>query len=255
MTAARDHIEWLLGDDAEKSPGAGKGWSVADAETAVSTRDNETASEFIPERYRKPLVHVIDGAMPDDFVDELGRWLYYHRAQFVRGGDTEGVQRFNYELCDLDRHAPELLTEFKRLLAERLTEGCEACGVDPQFELRYTECHATLYHHGSHFCWHDDAPGYDGEFVPSRRLTFCYYVHHEPKMFSGGELEFLDGTTVEPKNNRLVFFHPLQQHRVRAVECWSAHVLHGRWALMGWLHGDPPADYSPAALRGTPKGG
>jgi len=197
--------------------------------------------------------------MGEAYGAKLGKWFDEHRDKFVRGGDEHGAQRFNYELTDLDGYMPtELLGPFKKKLiaATADPEVLDALSI-PAFDLRFVEIHATLYHHGSHFIWHDDAPGYDGEIVPSRRATFCYYMHSTPKMFAGGELEFLDGTEVEPKNDRLCLFHPIQQHRVKRVECWSSHVLHGRWALMGWVHGEPPEGWVERIpeLRGKPHQG
>jgi len=222
----------------------------------MSAFDHPADPPVVPGRFMTPLVHVVDDAMPAEWVSELGKWFFAHRAQFYRGGDEEGLQRFCWELPELDKLAPDLVAPFRKRLVDAIEPALEPCRV-PAFDLRFVEVTATLYHHGSHFTWHDDVPGYDGEVVPSRRLTFCYYLHTEPKMFKGGELEFLDGTTVEPKNNRLVLFHPVQQHQVRRVECWSSHVLHGRWALMGWIHGDPPAGWLDKLprLRGVPASG
>lgn len=219
----------------------------------------DAAPAFVPNRFRDPLYHVEDGAMGETYGAKLGKWCYEHRDKFVRGGDERGDQRFNYELCDLDNFIPtELIAPFKKKLIATTADpkALESLNI-PAFDLRFVEIHATLYHHGSHFIWHDDAPGYDGELVPSRRATFCYYMHSTPKMFSGGELEFLDGTLVEPKNDRLCLFHPIQQHRVKRVECWSSHVLHGRWALMGWVHGEPPEGWVERMpeLRGPPAKG
>jgi hypothetical protein len=216
----------------------------------------DPAPEVVPGRMRRALLHVADDFMPEEWVAGLGRWLFEHRLEFVRGGDETGWQRFNWELCELERYAPNFVLPFRQRLIAELDKAQAACSV-PAFDLRYVEVTATLHHHGGHFTWHDDVPGYTGEVVPSRRISFAYYLHAEPKMFSGGELEFLDGTLVEPKNNRVAMFHPVQQHRVRPVECWSAHVLHGRWALIGWVHGDPPPGWVERlpALRGIPPSG
>lgn len=205
-----------------------------------------------PGRYRKALVHVVDDALGADFGREFGQWALRNLRSFVRGGDPNGVERFNYELTTLGDHF-DGLAPFHAALMANLEDALGPCGVD-DFDPRYHEVNATLYHHGSRFRWHDDFPDYDGSFAPTRRITFAYYMHTPEKMFSGGELGFLDGTLVEPKNDRLVFFHPLQQHEVRKVECWSAEASHGRWALMGWVHGDPPEGYAETAakLRGTP---
>jgi hypothetical protein len=208
----------------------------------------------VPNRFREALLHVADDALDESVSATIGQWLYDHRGQLTRGGDEAGDVRFNYEVLNIEKHAPEILRPLRRKLlelagdAEVLDKVCV-----PAFDLRNLEMHATLYHHGAHFGWHDDAVAADGRtIIESRRLAFCYYMHSEPKMFNGGALEFLDGTSVTPKNNRLVLFHPVQQHRVLAVECWSSHVLHGRWAIVGWLHGDPPAGYRERlpAMRG-----
>ncbi len=206
----------------------------------------------VPGRYRQALMHVVDDAVSHEFSGKMGAWFHENRRHFIRGGDEQGLARYNYELTDVEKVCPHL-DEFHAMMVERFPEALDACKV-PDFDLRYIEVHATLYHHGSFFTWHDDAPGHDGELVATRRMTFCCYLHTEPKMFSGGELEFLDGTRIEPANRRLAFFHPMQQHQVRAVECYSREPLHGRWALMGWVHGDPPPGYveSVPKMRGLP---
>ena len=230
--------------------------SSEDTATRAMYKSVDARAPVVPDRLREPIKHHVDDAMPAKFAADVGLWLHNNKDKFVRGGDDEGVSRFNYELTDVDNYTPvDMLTQFKQKLIATATspEVLDALCV-PEFDLRFVETHATLYHHGSHFDWHDDAPGPDGDLVPSRRISFCYYMHADPKMFSGGELEFLDGSTVEPKNNRLSLFHPMQQHRVRRVECWSSQFLHGRWALMGWLHGDAPEGWVNRLpkLRGRP---
>tara|TARA_R110000782_G_scaffold253743_1_gene341928 strand:- start:9951 stop:10649 length:699 start_codon:yes stop_codon:yes gene_type:complete len=219
----------------------------------------EPRPAFVPNRFREAIYHEIDDAMPLAYTRELGKWLYANRDKLVRGGDDRGASRFNHEITTLERDLPtELYVPFRKMLIEKaLAADVLDKLATPDFDLRYIETHATLYHHGSHFEWHDDAPGYDQEIVPTRRVTFCYYLHSDPKMFEGGELEFLDGTLITPSNNKLTLFHPVQQHRVRRVDCWSAKLLHGRWALMGWIHGDPPEGYIERMpeLRGRPHSG
>lgn len=216
----------------------------------------QVSAPLVPERFRKPLFEAVEDLMPAEWTHAMGVWFRAHMGEFVRGGDPEGLSRFNWELCTIQDAAPDLIGQFRARLTDAFPKALAACHI-PDFDLRFIEVNATLHHHGSHFIWHDDAPGYDGAIVPSRRLTFAYYLHSEPKMFRGGELEFADGSLINPKHNRLVMFHPLQQHRVRMVECWSAEAVHGRWALVGWVHGDPPegwVDRIPR-LRGIPSSG
>lgn len=201
-----------------------------------------TTEHSKPVRFRKALVHAVNNAVGPEFGKTMSEWFSANRRHLVRGGDEAGLQRFNFEITNLETQCNDL-APFRQALFARYEEAAKLCQV-PDFEVDRVEINATLYHDGSHFDWHDDAPGYYGDFVPSRRLTFCYYMHTDPKMFEGGELEFMDGMTVEPQNDRLVFFHPLQQHRVRRVECYSSDPMRGRWALMGWLHGEAPPGYT-----------
>jgi hypothetical protein len=197
----------------------------------------------MPERYRRALFHVSDGLMPEDWIRTMGEWLYHQRTQMTQGGDTLRQHRFAFETCNVDRIC-EHVAAFRAKLVEAIPDALEPCGI-PDWDLADVECHATLYHHGGLYDWHSDAePGVDEDppedvmaLLARRRLAFAFYLRQEPAMFTGGELEFLDGTKVEPKNNRLVLFRPEQRHRVAPIRCWSARALHGRWALSGWLHG------------------
>jgi hypothetical protein len=191
-----------------------------------------------PERFRAALLHVVEDVMPDDWLAEFGLWLHQHRDQFARGGDDAGEVRHNWELFELDRHCPELMAPLRARLVDHYPAALAPCAV-PEFELRGVDQTATLHHHGSHFEWHDDDLYPDLKPAPTRKLAYAFYLHTEPRRFSGGELEFLDGSAVEPKVNRLAIFNPRQKHRVRRVECWSAAAIDGRWAVIGWLHGPP----------------
>jgi hypothetical protein len=210
----------------------------------------------VPNRLREALFFQMEDALDEDDSAAIGQWLYSNRDRLERGGDELGTHRFNHEILNVEKHAPPLLRPLRQRLTQLLGEQDMLRRLCvPAFDLRGIEMHATLHHHGGHFVWHDDAVASDGETVmETRRLSFVYYMHSTPKMFSGGSLEFLDGTAIEPQNNRLVLFHPVQQHRVLRVECWSSHVLHGRWAITGWLHGDAPAGYVDRLprMRGEP---
>jgi hypothetical protein len=193
-----------------------------------ASRDRDINQHTLPARYRSALCHEIRSAMPKSWAGDFGEWLHANRRLLVRGGDPEGVVRFNYELADLDRFC-DLLSPFKKMLTEAIPDALGPCGVT-EFGLRSVECHATLHHHGSHCDWHTDTD-------PEQRLAFTYHMHSHPKMFAGGQLEFPDGTKIEPNDNTLVLFHPHQPHRINRVECWSGELLHGRWAISGWLLG------------------
>lgn len=208
---------------------------------------------IVPTRFRRALVRTIDAAVPPEFGGEIGQWLHEHRADLVRGGDDAGDYRFAFDLPAFEEAAPAaLLAPLRRTLASVASPEALAEVAVPEFDVRHVDIGATLFHHGGHEAWHDDGTGADGELAVSRRVAFSLFLHSTPKMFSGGELEFTDGTVIEPKHGRLAVYHPVQSHRFRRVECWSAHVLHGLWIVHGWIHGEPPAGWAErlAALRG-----
>lgn len=179
---------------------------------------------------------VVEDFMPMDWAGDLGQWLFSQRHEMTRSGDDDGVFEYRYALSDLDHRNPEALKVFRKAIVDQLPKCLSKIEV-PDFDLLHVESHGDCYHHGHHLGWHD---GLGDDIVATRRVAFAYYMHSQPKMFSHGELEFVDGTTISPKNNQLVLWHPAQQHRVTRVECWSSHIMHARWSITGWLHGQPP---------------
>tara|TARA_R110000782_G_scaffold143813_2_gene236617 strand:- start:374 stop:997 length:624 start_codon:yes stop_codon:yes gene_type:complete len=199
------------------------------ATSAKGTLENDD----LPERYREPKFTVFEDVMSKEWMADLGKWLHSQRHYFGRSHKDGGIKH-SYELPNVDElHQPT--ADLKKAITEKLDEAIKGVGI-PDFSLGHIDCHASLYHHGSHFSWHTDGHDYDGEPVETRRLSYALYLHASPKMFSGGELEFTDGTMLEPGHNRLIVFDPRQKNRVRRVECWSADFLHGRWAIFGWIH-------------------
>ena len=196
---------------------------------------------IIPSRLRSAIFHVVDDVMPEEWAGAMGDWLFQQRTKMNRCGDEDGRHAYFYGIRGIDESTvdPELMGGFRKVLLSKLSDALPEICV-PDFDLTDLECNASLFHHGHHCSWHDGVTSHDGSIATTRRVSFSYFMHSPEKMFSGGEMEFMDGSKIEPKHNQLVFWHPIQQTRILPVECWSAHVLHGRWELHGWLHGNPP---------------
>ena len=94
----------------------------------------------------------------------------------------------------------------------------------------------------------------------ARALSCVYYLHREPRGFSGGELRLYDGieengkrraagtfTTVEPRHNRMVVFPSGEFHEVMPVRCPSGDFADYRFAVTTWLYrgvsDDPDATF------------
>jgi len=80
------------------------------------------------------------------------------------------------------------------------------------------------------------------------RLSFLYYLHRNPKVFSGGDLEFyrnnsmnnlghdeLPFTRVEHQDNLLVVFPSKTFHGVTKVVCSSKNFRDGRFSAAGFI--------------------
>lgn len=185
--------------------------------------------------YPTPLYRAIPHAMSPAFALDFVDWTYTNRHFFTAGGDR--VHRRDQEIVGLPS-CGRFGEELHKTLLQLYEEAIEPCGVEP-FTATWCEMNCVGFLHGDRFGWHTD---HFQSSVNLRRetkaITFIYYAHTEPRAFTGGGLEFADGTIIEPDNDLLLFMNPYQRHRVLPVEIpagadpWRG----GRWTLSGWLH-------------------
>ena len=74
----------------------------------------------------------------------------------------------------------------------------------------------------------------------TRKVSAVYYVHAEPKPFSGGELRIRDVLTdqdcvIAPKHDRLVAFASILPHEVQPVSIAGDAFAHARFSINCWL--------------------
>ncbi len=121
----------------------------------------------------------------------------------------------------------------------------------PHFSLGHIERQVTTYRHGDFFRSHTDH-GDAWNKAASRRLSFVYYFHDNPKVFTGGELRVYDqlhsaegGVShaetfqlVEPVDNSIVFFPSTTLHEVCPVLVDGDPEQKGaaRCSVTGWFH-------------------
>jgi len=114
-----------------------------------------------------------------------------------------------------------------------------------EFPVTRVEAQITASNDADFFGAHcDDAQ----ELIASRRLTFVYFFHGEPRQFEGGELRLHDSPgseqkvstgsyqTIVPQQNQIVFFPCSVLHEITPVECPSRAFADSRFTLNGWLH-------------------
>jgi Rps23 Pro-64 3,4-dihydroxylase Tpa1-like proline 4-hydroxylase len=138
---------------------------------------------------------------------------------------------------DLGEHESVILERIRRVLPRVLDQ----LGIE-EFPVTNTEAQITASNDGDFFLAHsDDAQ----EKIASRRLTFVYFFHREPRQFEGGELRLHDSRdsertgsyqTIVPQQNQIVFFPCSVLHEITQVECPSRAFADSRFTLNGWLH-------------------
>ena len=141
---------------------------------------------------------------------------------------------------DLAPHQDLLLERIKSVLPPVL----EKLGME-KFSIAGVEAQVTASNDGDFFHFHSDN---SNDRVASRRLTFVYFFHREPRQFEGGELRIHDarledgtyvseGTyqAIRPQQNQIVFFPCELLHEITPVNCSSGLFADSRFTLHGWL--------------------
>jgi len=193
---------------------------------------------------------VLDEFLAPQELDELIQYTLQHEAEF-RGsevispsgepGVTDYSHRRSRVLMDMGPHEEVILDRIRCVLPRVL----EQLGTE-EFSVSRTEVQITASNDGDFFRAHcDDAQ----ERVASRRMTFVYFFHREPRRFDGGELRLYDSRrtgerpfsagsyqTIMPQQNQVVFFPCSLLHEITPVECPSRAFADSRFTLNGWLH-------------------
>jgi len=79
----------------------------------------------------------------------------------------------------------------------------------------------------------------DGGADDTREITFVYFLHSEPRSFTGGELTIRSGTVVQPEGDTLVLFPSCCVHEVLPVCVPFGAFADSRFTVTGWIHRSP----------------
>lgn len=188
----------------------------------------------LPAKYDKARYKVERGIMGKDYTEALRRFLWENRGMLELGGD--GDRRRNWEIADIEHVCPDLISPLRAEIESRMEGALKVCGVD-KFDIHWTELHAICHHEGQQFQWHTDHFESSNVRRPeTRTMTFTYYFRTKGDNYDGGQLEFFDGTLIDPRDDMLVWCDPYQCHRVRKVSMKSRQLMDARWAIIGWVH-------------------
>ena len=139
------------------------------------------------------------------------------------------------------------LGRFEQLLADKIKQHLQPALQKlghKEFPLGRIEIQATASNDGDYFRLHPDSDAND-----TRELSFVYFLHAEPRRFSGGELRIFATKLVNgefsradhshmlsPRQDAMVFFPSLNQHEVLPVRVPTKEFRDSRFTINGWIH-------------------
>jgi Rps23 Pro-64 3,4-dihydroxylase Tpa1-like proline 4-hydroxylase len=193
---------------------------------------------------------VLDEFLAPQELDELVGYALQHEREFqssevVSPSGDPGVIDYSHRrsrvLMDLGKHQEIILERIRCVLPRVLDQ----LGME-EFPITHAEAQITASNDDDFFGAHsDDAQ----ETIASRRMTFVYFFHREPRQFEGGELRLHDSRggserhvstgnyqSIVPQQNQIVFFPCSVLHEITSVECPSRAFADSRFTLNGWLH-------------------
>jgi SM-20-related protein len=226
------------------------GGSVGVLDSAeTNSAETDSAEMDSPEIARAQCV-VLDEFLVPQELDELVSYTLQHEEQFqcsevISPNGEPGMIAFDHRrsrvLMDLGKHEAIILNRIRGVLPRVLDQ----LGIE-EFPVRHTEAQITASNDGDFFRAHSDD---SDEMIASRRITFVYFFHREPRQFEGGELLLHDShggaeravstgsyQRVVPQQNQIVFFPCSLLHEITPVECPSRAFADSRFTLNGWLH-------------------
>lgn len=176
--------------------------------------------------------------------EEANSALFNHTVSINNLFKSTGVMKNDNLVINESKRKSKVTTkknfeEFYELLTSKIEplipEVLDKLQIAP-FEIDDTEIHLTAHNNGDFYKPHRDN---NQGGLKYRKVTFVYYFHSTPKMFSGGQLLFLENKPrpliVEPINNSIVFFNSSLLHAVHPIVCNDMKFEHSRFTLNGWL--------------------
>ena len=196
----------------------------------------------VPEVWPVPFVLVHNFLPPDEHVALLALMLA-GRECFNELGSVDGgyvLDAVRHALVPDRRMMAEVQLGFEPKLRKLVEDTLPRLGMGDLGAYRI-EGQVSAYLAGGFFRPHSD-DGENGSNGPQvRRINCLYYLHRQPKSFTGGDLLLHDGkvantfTRIEPLDNSIVLFPSRCVHEVTLVECDPDDFGAGRFVVNSYV--------------------
>jgi hypothetical protein len=196
---------------------------------AKTKKSDEPKTPPIPVRYDRARLRVIPNLNVDrKRVEGVAQLLEARKdeLELYRSNEEGKVGGFFWQNPSIDLLWPNSSAIREAVVAELETTAM-ALGLDGSFDGGFTMT-AKMMHHDNFHSWH----------IPDSEAWLGYrlFLHSHPKRFSGGEVEFTDGTIVEPAGGSCMLYDPRQAQRTKPVDCWSPNMVDARWTIEGMVY-------------------
>ena len=199
-----------------------------------------------PDVWPAPFVRVRSFLPPDEHAALLALFLA-GRERFVlpgrsgRGYVNRGTRR---ALVPDGRMMAEVQPGFEPRLRKLVEDTLPRLGTGSLGAYR-VEVQVSAYLAGGFYRAHSDVADERPNEPEVRRINCLYYLHRQPKPFTGGDLLLHDGkvantfTRIEPSDNSIVLFPSRCVHEVTLVECDPGDFGAGRFTVNSYVWGRP----------------
>jgi len=120
--------------------------------------------------------------------------------------------------------------------------------LETAFDMAHAPANSTqieMVAHGDGAFYRPHTDTYTGdEYTPGgrRRMTMVYYLHRQPRRFTGGRLRLFDlggeqSIWIEPMHDSLLVFPSSARHEVETISCPGGAFADSRFAVNIWLCG------------------
>lgn len=199
---------------------------------------------------------IIDDFLGPERARELLDFALRHEADFVPSaitskGDTI-VKSATRMSLSFGGDLSAAIAPFAAAIERECEALREATGCGP-FGRELADLELVAHLDGHRFKRHvDTASGENRMLTPADRvMSLVYYLHAEPKAFSGGNLVMHalmgdERKVIESRHDRLVAFPSIAPHEVEPIQLPGNAFADGRFSVVCWL-GRPRSDQAPQA--------
>jgi Rps23 Pro-64 3,4-dihydroxylase Tpa1-like proline 4-hydroxylase len=188
---------------------------------------------------------IIDDFLGADAAGALLAFALGHEADFVPSEvGSEGdlvVKPTTRQSLSYDGDLSDVISAFAAAIA-RASEGLKAATGCGDFGPDLTDLELVAHLDGHRFRRHvDTATGASRMLGPADRvLSLVYYLHAEPRAFTGGDLVMHalmgeERRVIAPRHDRLVAFPSIAPHQVEPISLPGNRFADARFSLVCWL--------------------